>query len=82
MEPGETPLQAAKRELQVQNIVCHQSAYNSASLLISLLISQEEAGIQAPLKHIGELLFIIEGDPIAFHVDIFRADEYSGVITE
>ncbi|KIL62272.1 hypothetical protein M378DRAFT_165974 [Amanita muscaria Koide BX008] len=58
VEASETPLQAAKRELE------------------------EEAGIQAPLKHAGELLFILEGDPVAFHIDVFRADSYSGVITE
>ncbi|KAF8341898.1 NUDIX hydrolase domain-like protein [Amanita rubescens] len=58
VEPGETPLQAAKRELQ------------------------EEAGIQAPLVHAGELLFVLEGNPVAFHIDVFRADEYSGYITE
>ncbi|KAF8699017.1 hypothetical protein AX14_001039 [Amanita brunnescens Koide BX004] len=58
VEPGETPLQAAKRELQ------------------------EEAGIQAPLVHVGELLFVNEGDPVAFHIDVFRADEYSGYVTE
>ncbi|KAF8632888.1 hypothetical protein AX17_004734 [Amanita inopinata Kibby_2008] len=58
VEPGETAIQAAKRELQ------------------------EEAGIEAPLEHAGELLFIIEGDPIAFYIDVFRATEYSGIVTE
>ncbi|PFH47709.1 hypothetical protein AMATHDRAFT_77064 [Amanita thiersii Skay4041] len=58
LEPGETPLQAAKRELE------------------------EEACIQAPLEHAGELLFVIEGDQTAFHIDIFRADEYAGIVTE
>ncbi|KAK2465595.1 hypothetical protein APHAL10511_002487 [Amanita phalloides] len=58
VEAGETPMQAAKRELQ------------------------EEAGIQAPLVHAGELLFAVEGDPVAFHIDVFRADEYAGYVIE
>ncbi|KAF8632048.1 hypothetical protein AX15_002070 [Amanita polypyramis BW_CC] len=58
VEPGETSLQAAKRELE------------------------EESGIQAPLVHAGELLFVLEGDPVAFHIDVFYADEYTGNITE
>ncbi|KAJ6610998.1 hypothetical protein B0H10DRAFT_2058080 [Mycena sp. CBHHK59/15] len=42
---------------------------------------QEEAGINAPLEHSGTLLFVVPGDKWA-HIDIYRADEYSGTITE
>ncbi|KAJ7207060.1 hypothetical protein GGX14DRAFT_456053 [Mycena pura] len=42
---------------------------------------QEEAGITAPLRHAGTLLFVVAGEKWA-HIDIFRADEYSGTITE
>ncbi|KAI0747064.1 NUDIX hydrolase domain-like protein [Daedaleopsis nitida] len=58
VDAGETPLQAAKRELE------------------------EEAGITAPLAHCGVLFFVLEGVDAAFHIDLFRADEYSGTITE
>ncbi|KAI0711438.1 NUDIX hydrolase domain-like protein [Earliella scabrosa] len=58
VDPGETPQQAAVRELE------------------------EEAGIKAPLEHCGVLLFVVDGTDAAFHIDVFRADEYSGTITE
>lgn len=58
VEPGETPLEAAARELQ------------------------EEAGIQASLKHVGMLFFVSEGIDQAFQIEIYRADGYSGIITE
>ncbi|RDB30567.1 7,8-dihydro-8-oxoguanine triphosphatase [Hypsizygus marmoreus] len=44
---------------------------------------EEEAGITAPLEYAGTLLFLTKGlDMPAFHIDIFRSDEYSGVIIE
>jgi hypothetical protein len=43
---------------------------------------QEEAGIEAPLEHAGTLLFLTEGAQWAFHIDIYMAEEYTGVITE
>lgn len=58
VEEGETPLQAANRELN------------------------EEAGIEAPLKHAGTFLFLSEDVDWAFHIDIYRADSYTGTITE
>ncbi|KAJ6571872.1 NUDIX hydrolase domain-like protein [Mycena capillaripes] len=42
---------------------------------------REEAGITAPLEHAGTLLFVVPGEKWA-HIDIFRAQEYSGTITE
>ncbi|KAJ7143343.1 NUDIX hydrolase domain-like protein [Mycena crocata] len=42
---------------------------------------QEEAGITAPLKHAGTLLFVVAGDKWA-HIDIYRAEQFSGIITE
>ncbi|KAJ7070309.1 NUDIX hydrolase domain-like protein [Mycena belliarum] len=41
----------------------------------------EEAGISAPLEHAGTLLFVVPGNKWA-HIDIFRAEEYSGTIIE
>ncbi|KAL6303316.1 NUDIX hydrolase domain-like protein [Sparassis latifolia] len=58
VEPGETPAQAALRELE------------------------EESGIAAPLEHCGVLFFVLPDLEQAFHIDIFRAEEYSGTITE
>ncbi|KAI0634812.1 NUDIX hydrolase domain-like protein [Trametes polyzona] len=58
VDPGETPAQAAVRELE------------------------EEAGITAPLRPCGNLFFTIGTVEAAFNVHIFRADEYSGTITE
>ncbi|KAJ7442515.1 NUDIX hydrolase domain-like protein [Mycena galericulata] len=57
VEPNESTLEAAARELQ------------------------EEAGIKAQLEHAGVLLFVVPGDKWA-HIDVFRAVEYSGTITE
>ncbi|KAF6744832.1 nudix-type domain-containing protein 1 isoform p22 [Ephemerocybe angulata] len=58
VDPGETPLEAAKRELE------------------------EESGIQAPLVHAGHLLFLTEAVEWAFHIDIYKAESYTGTITE
>ncbi|KAF5351163.1 hypothetical protein D9756_008327 [Leucocoprinus leucothites] len=58
VEPNESSLQAAIRELE------------------------EEAGIKAPLKHIGVLLFIVNGADKTFHIDIYYAEEFEGTITE
>ncbi|KAG6867769.1 hypothetical protein C0993_011362 [Termitomyces sp. T159_Od127] len=46
------------------------------------VIAQEEAGITAPLEHAGTLLFTIGIKEAAFHIEIYRADEYTGVVTE
>lgn len=43
---------------------------------------KEEAGILAPLKYAGTLLFYNKGSEWAFHIEIFRADTYTGTITE
>ncbi|KAL0576066.1 hypothetical protein V5O48_005894 [Marasmius crinis-equi] len=43
---------------------------------------KEEAGISANLEHAGVLFFISEGEQKAFHIDIYRAEEYTGTITE
>ncbi|KAI0071591.1 hypothetical protein K474DRAFT_1668861 [Panus rudis PR-1116 ss-1] len=43
---------------------------------------EEEAGITAPLRKCGTLLFIDEKLPWAFHIDVYTAEEYSGIITE
>jgi hypothetical protein len=45
-------------------------------------MNKEEAGISAPLEHVGVLLFVSEGSDWAFHIEIYRADEYTGMITE
>lgn len=58
VDPGETPLEAAKRELE------------------------EESGIQGPLVHAGHLLFLTEEVEWAFHIDIYKAESYTGTITE
>lgn len=47
-----------------------------------LTLLQEEAGITAPLEHCGTLFFVVEGTESAFNIDIFRAYEYNGTITE
>ncbi|KAF7323834.1 S-adenosyl-L-methionine-dependent methyltransferase [Mycena kentingensis (nom. inval.)] len=57
VEPGESALDAALRELK------------------------EEAGIEAPLELAGTLLFVVPGEKWA-HIDIFRAESYSGALTE
>lgn len=43
---------------------------------------EEEAGIAAPLEYAGTLLFLSEGADVAFHIDIYRAEEYTGIIAE
>ncbi|KAJ8519438.1 hypothetical protein ONZ45_g3641 [Pleurotus djamor] len=43
---------------------------------------KEEAGISAPIKHAGTLLFTKEGVDWNFHIDIYRAEAYEGDITE
>ncbi|KAG6854429.1 hypothetical protein C0991_006973 [Blastosporella zonata] len=43
---------------------------------------KEEAGITAPLEHAGTLLFTSGIEDVANHIEIYRADEYSGVISE
>ncbi|KAJ3570457.1 hypothetical protein NP233_g4391 [Leucocoprinus birnbaumii] len=58
VEPNETSLEAAMRELE------------------------EEAGIRAPLKHVGVLLFIVSGAEKTFHIDIYYASEFEGTPTE
>ncbi|PIL27735.1 hypothetical protein GSI_10888 [Ganoderma sinense ZZ0214-1] len=58
VDPEETPLQAAIRELE------------------------EEAGIKAPLEQCGTLFFAVDGVDAAFNIDVYRAYEYTGTITE
>ncbi len=43
---------------------------------------QEEAGINAPLEHCGVLFFVVDGADAAFHIDVYRANEYTGTVTE
>ncbi|KIY47742.1 hypothetical protein FISHEDRAFT_44853, partial [Fistulina hepatica ATCC 64428] len=43
---------------------------------------EEEAGIRAPLEHAGVLLFVTEGVEWAFHIDIYRAETFSGEVIE
>ncbi|KAF9527397.1 NUDIX hydrolase domain-like protein [Crepidotus variabilis] len=43
---------------------------------------KEEAGISATLKHAGMLLFLSEDAEWAFEIEIYRADDYEGEITE
>lgn len=43
---------------------------------------KEEAGIDAPLKHAGSLLFMAKGSEWAFQIEIFSARTYSGTPTE
>ncbi|KAF7289940.1 S-adenosyl-L-methionine-dependent methyltransferase [Mycena indigotica] len=42
---------------------------------------KEESGITAPLELAGTLLFVVPGEKWA-HIDIFRAENYSGTVTE
>ncbi|KAF9226404.1 hypothetical protein BS17DRAFT_682027, partial [Gyrodon lividus] len=58
VEPGETPAQAAARELQ------------------------EESGIDAPLEYAGNLLFLTEGNELAFDIKIYSAREHTGTPIE
>ncbi|RDX54802.1 hypothetical protein OH76DRAFT_1341166 [Lentinus brumalis] len=43
---------------------------------------EEEAGINAPLEHCGVLFFVVDGADAAFNIDVYRANEYTGTITE
>ncbi|KAG6808551.1 hypothetical protein H0H92_003761, partial [Tricholoma furcatifolium] len=44
---------------------------------------QEEAGITAPLEYAGTLLFTTDGaNDFAFNIEVYRADEYTGIVTE
>ncbi|KAG5638001.1 hypothetical protein H0H81_002269 [Sphagnurus paluster] len=43
---------------------------------------EEEAGITAPLEHAGTLLFLSEGIDVAFEIEIYRAEEYTGTVAE
>lgn len=70
-------------------VICKQLFANSrCGKLFECLCSnhsnslQEEAGIRAPLQHAGSLLFMNEGADAAFQIEIYRADEYIGDITE
>jgi hypothetical protein len=47
-----------------------------------LATHQEEAGIDAQLSQCGLLFFKLAGLNFAHKVFIFRADEYSGEVTE
>ncbi|KAF8320846.1 hypothetical protein DL93DRAFT_2073599 [Clavulina sp. PMI_390] len=58
VEAGETPLQAAKRELK------------------------EESGVDSNLQQAGVLFFQLHNYEFAHKVYIFRAEEYTGEITE
>lgn len=77
VEPGETSLQAAKRELEVCSPSHHLPSKREENVT-----QKEEAGIQAPLEYAGTLLFLSEGADSAFHIDIYRAEEYTGLVTE
>ncbi|KAG5716182.1 7,8-dihydro-8-oxoguanine triphosphatase [Termitomyces sp. T112] len=43
---------------------------------------EEEAGITAPLQHAGTLLFTTGAEEAAYHIEVYRADEYTGDVTE
>ncbi|KAJ3520003.1 hypothetical protein NMY22_g12938 [Coprinellus aureogranulatus] len=43
---------------------------------------KEEAGIDADLVHAGVFLFLTDGVEWAFHIDIYRADSFTGEVTE
>ncbi|KAG6824027.1 hypothetical protein H0H92_008231, partial [Tricholoma furcatifolium] len=44
---------------------------------------KEEAGITAPLEYAGTLLFTTDGaNDFAFNIEVYRADEYTGTVTE
>ncbi|KAJ3981772.1 hypothetical protein F5890DRAFT_1613413 [Lentinula detonsa] len=78
IEPGETSLEAAARELEVKNSIPH--ILKEVGSDIGPL--KEEAGIRSSLKHIGVLFFISEGENSAFHIDIYRGDGFEGTVTE
>ncbi|KAF8201412.1 NUDIX hydrolase domain-like protein [Pholiota molesta] len=58
VEPGETSLQAATRELE------------------------EESGVKADLEHAGSLFFLTKDTEFAFQIEIYRAESFTGTITE
>ncbi|KAG7097602.1 hypothetical protein E1B28_004937 [Marasmius oreades] len=58
VEPGESSLQAATRELE------------------------EEAGIRAALELAGVFFFVSDKEDKAFHIDIYRGENFTGLITE
>jgi len=43
---------------------------------------KEEAGIDAPLRHCGVILFKSAGLDFSHYIDLYRAEEYSGHVTE
>ncbi|KAE9396465.1 hypothetical protein BT96DRAFT_860964 [Gymnopus androsaceus JB14] len=43
---------------------------------------EEEAGIKSPLKHIGVLFFLSDGEENAFHIDIYRGEGFEGTVIE
>ncbi|TFK41513.1 NUDIX hydrolase domain-like protein [Crucibulum laeve] len=55
---------------------------NETPLQAAVRELEEEAGIQAPLEYAGTLLFYTQGSEFAFHIDIYRAEAFSGTITE
>ena len=73
VEPEETSQQAALRELEVRQ---------NGSMEALAKIVQEEAGITAPLQHAGTLLFTTGVEEAAYLIEVYRADEYTGVVTE
>ncbi|KAM5543699.1 hypothetical protein V8D89_002316 [Ganoderma adspersum] len=52
------------------------------SLQAAIRELEEEAGIKAPLEQCGTLFFAVDGVEAAFNIDIYRAYEYTGTITE
>ncbi|KAI1797967.1 hypothetical protein LXA43DRAFT_968438 [Ganoderma leucocontextum] len=52
------------------------------SLQAAIRELEEEAGIKAPLEQCGTLFFAVDGVEAAFNIDVFRAYEYSGTVTE
>lgn len=83
VDPGETPAQAAARELQVRAQAPTLMYFEGPQIpCIFFCLSQEEAGIEAPLKHAGTFLFLSTGVQWAFQIEIYRADTYTGIPTE
>lgn len=78
VEPGETPAQAARRELQVRPT----SSDLDSPAPDHQPHAQEEAGIDAPLEYAGTLFFTITGVDWAFDIRVYAAREHVGVPTE
>ncbi|TFY73245.1 hypothetical protein EWM64_g10767 [Hericium alpestre] len=75
VDPGETPDQAAVRELK--------ASVSNRYINKRLKRTQEEAGIDAPLQHCGTFLFVMKPGPEwAFQIELYRADTYSGTLEE